>query len=234
MFNAMRKLGAAGTRPAMTMAAMLMVGGCVSGGQVQVHQTPTARPVLSQPPIKTTDGAIFSGQVAYRPLFEDRRARAVGDSVVITIAERLQASVQSSSSAGRTGNTSLSIPILNKIPLSNGLVGAQIGATSDSSFEGKGGSSNLNVFQGTITTTVVETLSNGNLVVSGEKQIGLNHNAEIIRFSGVVTPASIRQGNVVTSTEVADVRLEYFGRGYIDQAQAMPWLQRFFLSVMPF
>jgi flagellar L-ring protein precursor FlgH len=33
---------------------------------------------------------------------------------------------------------------------------------------------------------------------------------------------------------VADVRLEYVGRGYIDQAQAMPWLQRFFLSVSPF
>ena len=113
-------------------------------------------------------------------------------------------------------------------------MGAQLGANSETQFAGKGETSNLNVFQGTITTTVVETLANGNLVVSGERQIGLNHNAEIIRFSGVVTPAAIRQGNTVISTEVADVRLEYFGRGYIDQAQAMPWLQRFFLSVLPF
>lgn len=207
--------------------------GCVSGGHVQVHQAPTARPVLAQPAAKANDGAIFSALAGFRPLFEDRRARAIGDTVVITIAERLQASVTSRSSSDRTGSTSLSIPIINKLP-GKSFMGAQLGANSETQFAGKGETSNLNVFQGTITTTVVETLANGNLVVSGERQIGLNHNAEIIRFSGVVTPAAIRQGNTVISTEVADVRLEYFGRGYIDQAQAMPWLQRFFLSVLPF
>ena len=33
---------------------------------------------------------------------------------------------------------------------------------------------------------------------------------------------------------VADARLEYRGKGYIDEAQRMGWLTRFFLTAMPF
>ena len=219
------------TAAVFTVAATL--AGCVSGGQVPVHQPMTARPTIALPPPKPVDGAIYSASYGYRPLFEDRRARAIGDTIVINISERLQASQQSRSSADRQSSTTMSIPIIKGLP-GKTFQGAQVGASGDQTFEGKGETSNLNVFTGTIAVTVVEVLGNGNLVVSGEKQIGLNHNGETIRFSGVVNPITVVRGNQVTSTEVADVRLEYFGRGYIDQAQAMPWLQRFFLSVLPF
>lgn len=38
----------------------------------------------------------------------------------------------------------------------------------------------------------------------------------------------------MTSTQVADARIEYVGNGYINEAQTMGWLQRFFLNVSPF
>jgi len=38
----------------------------------------------------------------------------------------------------------------------------------------------------------------------------------------------------VSSTTVADARIEYRGSGYIDEAQTMGWLSRVFQSVMPF
>nr|MBP6999675.1 flagellar basal body L-ring protein FlgH [Tepidiphilus sp.] len=40
--------------------------------------------------------------------------------------------------------------------------------------------------------------------------------------------------NTVDSTSVADARIEYVGSGYIDEAQKMGWLQRFFLNFLPF
>ena len=55
-----------------------------------------------------------------------------------------------------------------------------------------------------------------------------------MRFSGVVNPALISSGNAVSSTQVADARLEYRGNGYIDEAQTMGWLGRFFMNVLPF
>lgn len=220
-------------RSLLGFLAVAALAGCVSGGQVQMHTPMTARPQPAPAPAKAVDGAIFAANGPYRPLFEDRRARFVGDTIVVTINERISANRQSRSSADRTASTSLSIPLIKGLP-GKSLQGAGVSGDSNTAFEGKGESSNSNVFTGTITTTVVEVLVNGNLIVAGDKQIGLNHNSEFIRFSGVVTPASIQNGNTVSSTQVADVRLEYLGRGYIDQAQAMPWLQRVFLSVLPF
>ena len=89
-------------------------------------------------------------------------------------------------------------------------------------------------FTGTITTTVIEVLPNGNLLVSGEKQIAVNQGNEFIRFSGVVNPVYVTGANTVQSTQVADARVEYRANGYLDEVQTMGWMQRFFLTAMPF
>lgn len=101
-------------------------------------------------------------------------------------------------------------------------------------FEGKGDTSQKNALLGTLTVTVIDVLPNGNLLVSGEKQMGINEGTEYVRFSGVVNPSTISSANVVTSTQVADARIEFKGRGEMDSAQAMGWLAKFFLSVLPF
>lgn len=90
------------------------------------------------------------------------------------------------------------------------------------------------MFTGAIAVTVIDVLPNGNLLVAGEKQIGINQGSEFIRVSGVVNPTFILAGNVVSSNTVADARIEYRGSGYIDEAQTMGWLARFLQSAMPF
>jgi flagellar L-ring protein precursor FlgH len=82
--------------------------------------------------------------------------------------------------------------------------------------------------------SVLEVMANGNLRVRGEKQIAINQGTEFIRFSGVVNPRAITVQNTVPSTQVADARIEYVGDGYINEAQTMGWLQRFFLNISPF
>jgi flagellar L-ring protein precursor FlgH len=114
------------------------------------------------------------------------------------------------------------------------LQGASVKANSNQEFEGKGDSGANNVFTGTITVTVIEVLPNGNLAVSGEKQLGINKGSEFVRVSGIVNPINIMPGNVVSSTQVADARLEYRGTGYIDEAQTMGWLARVFQTILPF
>ncbi len=215
------------------IAAACLAAGCMSGGQVDMPHASTARPSLATALASPTGGAIFGGSSFYRPLFEDRRPRMVGDTIVININESLSASQSSASSAERNSSMGMSVPIVQGI-LGKSFQGAGVSGSDDNKLDSKGATSNVNVFTGTITATVIEVLVNGNLVVAGERQIGINHNAEFVRFAGVVTPASIQLGNQVSSTQVADVRLEYVGRGYIDSAQAMPWLQRFFMSVAPF
>ena len=68
----------------------------------------------------------------------------------------------------------------------------------------------------------------------GEKQIGVNANVDVLRFSGTVDPRHIRPGNVVPSTQVANARIESRNRGAQGEAMSIGWLARFFLSVLPF
>jgi len=82
--------------------------------------------------------------------------------------------------------------------------------------------------------TVIDVYPNGNLLVSGEKRVAINQGDEFIRFSGVVNPMHVTSANAVNSTQVADARIEYKGSGYIDDAQQMGWLTRFFQVISPF
>jgi flagellar L-ring protein precursor FlgH len=222
-------------------AAAIALAGCKTTGDalraVEVHQPMSVRPAMpAQLATGPQNGAIFQPQqVAYAnyvPLFEDRRARNVGDTLTININEKVAASKRATTAADRKGGLSFVVP---EIQLgSRSYPGGSIKADSKNEFEGGGDSAANNVFTGSIAVTVIEVLPNGNLVVAGEKQIGINQGSEFIRVSGVVNPTFILAGNQVSSTTVADARLEYRGSGYIDEAQTMGWLARVFQSVMPF
>lgn len=195
-----------------------------------VHQPMTARPEPT-PAIQAVDGSIYGA--ATRPLFEDRRARLVGDTLTINIVEKTQASKNANTNTARSGSTSVGISSLVGVP-GKFLAPMSVGATDDTSFSGKGASAANNAFTGTITATVIEVYPNGNLLISGEKQVAINQGREYIRFSGVVNPNYVTSLNTVQSTQVADARVEYRGTGYIDEAQTMGWLQRFFMTILPF
>ncbi len=216
---------------ALAALAVMAAAGCTSANTISVHQPLTVRPASAQVPVNT-NGAIFSA-LDYRPLFEDRRARKVGDTLIISINEKINASKDSSTKTDRSGNVSASVPALFGVP-GKSLQGLSAAGSSASSFEGKGEVASNNSFTGTMTVTVIEVLPNGNMLVSGEKQIGINRGTEFIRFSGVVNPANIIAGNSVSSVQVADARIEYRANGPIDEAQVVGWMQRFFLSFLPF
>jgi flagellar L-ring protein precursor FlgH len=195
-----------------------------------VHQPMTARPEPA-PVVPSFGGSIYGA--AARPIFEDRRARMVGDTLTINIVENTQASKNANTSAARGGSTSVGISSLAGVP-GKFLAPLSVGATDTTSFSGKGASAANNVFTGTITVTVIEVYSNGNLLVSGEKQVAINQGQEFIRFSGVVNPNYVTSSNTVQSVQVADARVEYKGSGYIDEAQTMGWMQRIFMNILPF
>jgi len=196
-----------------------------------VHQPMTIRPEAHSP-AAGGNGSIYSMSNA-RPLFEDRRARFVGDIITINIAEKVQASKKSGTTAERSHAVDAAVPTLVGTPF-KGVSNLDVAASDSNKFSGKGENSSTADFTSTITTTVIEVLPNGNLLVSGEKQIGLKEGEEFVRFSGVVNPNTITTANTVQSTQVADARIEYKANGFLDDAQVMGWLGRFFLTVLPF
>ena len=111
--------------------------------------------------------------------------------------------------------------------------GIGVNAEASNEYEDESKLNSGNTFSGSVTVTVTEVLPNGNLVVAGEKQIGLDKGTEYIRLSGVVQPDTIQAGNTVSSAKVADARIEYRTSAKFDKAEMMNWLGRFFLSFIP-
>jgi flagellar L-ring protein precursor FlgH len=179
-----------------------------------------------------TVGSLFSAG-AFRSPYADVRAQLVGDIITVEIIERINARQSNATNVNRSDSASISTPKIG-ITGSIGIPELSGSASGKKDFKSGGSTTADNLMSGTITTTVIEVLPNGNLRIAGEKQIGTNREVERLRFYGIVAPTSIRNGNRVQSGQVADARIEYVGGGAIDSAQVMGWLSRFFLSALPF
>jgi flagellar L-ring protein precursor FlgH len=220
-------------KPYALIAALLILAGCSTLNarpKVDVAEPTSALPQPVPAPI-VNNGAIFQAS-QYRPLFEDHRARLVGDTVTVQIVEKVSASQKSTSSIDKQGKLSAGVTALPGIA-SNSFGRAAAAGSSSNTFDAKGSTENSNDFSGTITATVTGVLPNGHLLIAGEKQIGVNHNVDVLRFSGQVDPRAIQPGNSVQSAQIANVRIEHRGRGQQADAQGIGWLARFFLNVLP-
>lgn len=215
----------------VAMAATLSA--CVPS--TNIKQPLTARPLPKSTQAPEGNGSIFQAGVNERPMFEDRRARNIGDVLIINIVETTSASGKSGSSADNSGSIGISTPTVTS-GAAGGVTQSPLGMSADTAVKSasKTDSSGSNTFSGAITVTVIEVLPNGNLRVAGEKQVAIKHSEEYVRFSGVVNPSNISSSNTVQSTQVADVHVEYKGAQNLDTAAVTTMFNRFFMSILPF
>ncbi|MCD8514548.1 MAG: flagellar basal body L-ring protein FlgH [Burkholderiaceae bacterium] len=217
-------------------SSALFLAGCASLSQIPDVDLAKAPETLAFPTAQSAPAPVTGGlfsPASFRPAFEDHRARMVGDTLTIQITERLSATQQSATDVARASQISAEVsalPLFND----NSFARARAGAQSSNNFSGDGSTRATNTFSGNITAVVTEVLPNGHLVVIGEKQIGVNQNVDVLQFSGTVDPRTIRPGNTVQSTQVANVRVLSRGRGAQNDAQTFGWLSRFFLTLFPF
>jgi flagellar L-ring protein precursor FlgH len=177
-------------------------------------------------------GAIYQPNNDLR-LFEDVKARRVGDILTIRLVEKTDAKKDANTTADRSATTKVKAPMLMGQEAAE-ILGYNVATSLESSqqFEGDGKSNQSNALKGNVTVSVVEVLPNGNLRVQGEKRVGLNQGNEYIKLSGIVRPADIDTSNSVDSTKVADATMIYNGDGVIADVNRMGWLQRLFTSVL--
>jgi len=202
------------------------------------------RPV-ALPPVEAGNGSIYQAGHDIR-LFEDSRARRVGDLLTINLVETTSASKQSATELSKSNDTTVANPtILGSTPQFNtpGVVplasnqdnNLGFGLSSSNEFSGDSSSSQSNSLTGSITVTVAEVLPNGYMVVRGEKVTSLNQGHEYVRISGIVRPTDIRPDNTVPSTQIADAQITYTGSGATADTNKIGWLARFFISsLFPF
>jgi len=194
----------------------------------------SVRPEILQRPIRKT-GSIYQSNFDLR-LFEDQVARRVGDIVMVIFDEEMDAKKDADSSVSKSSDISVTIPKIYGVDPAvvmaafgkNGMsLDSEIKA--DRNIQGKGDANQSNSLTGSISVTVVEVFSNGNLRVRGEKRVSLNQGSEYIRVSGIIRMTDITATNQVNSSQLADATIMYTGDGAIADASRMGWGSRLFM-----
>ncbi len=186
----------------------------------------------SAAPPPQSNGAIYHEGYTKLSLFHDRRARRVGDVITIILNEEISADNESEANTSKENDIAIDSPTLfgYTLPRGNATFTLDQELKSSQEFSGKGTRKQGNTMTGTITVTVANVLPNGNLVVRGQKWIGLNQDNEYIQIAGIVRPDDVSVENTVLSTQVADARIVYQGKGPVSSASKLGWLARFFLA----
>ena len=218
----------------VAILVILILGGCAATPQVYQEaekQVFTPPP----PPPKPDNGSIY--QAGYSTaLFEDVRARYVGDILTIILNEETRASKSASTSTSKDNAVDVENPTLFGLPLTlNSLTKGKLDnleqrLSAQKSFEGEGQSDQSNQLRGTIQAMVVEVLPNRILRIEGEKIIAINQGDETVRISGLVRLQDISTDNTVPSTQVANAVITYGGSGIVADSNDMGWMGKFFNS----
>jgi len=99
---------------------------------------------------------------------------------------------------------------------------------------GKGSAAQAASLTGSVTVTVTEILANGNLVVRGEKKLGLSEGTEVIQVAGVIRPQDIGPNGTVQSLRLANAQISYRGSGDLAAASKPGWGTSALLKLWPF
>jgi flagellar L-ring protein precursor FlgH len=190
-------------------------------------------------PPKPEEGSLWS-EMSEVGLFQDMKARKVGDIVTVRIIEDPEAELNANTKTSRTSSIDAAklkfLGYMKALAEKNSRLAQDpgtdnlISASLSTAFDGKGSSDRDGHVKAYITAVVEKVLFNGNLYISGQREIRVNY----ITLSGVVRPKDITSSNEVSSTYVADARITYSGNGPVADKQKPGWLGRILDHVWPF
>jgi flagellar L-ring protein precursor FlgH len=237
------------------LAALLFLtaglAGCAGfpgmAGPVQSEPTayvPTHAATMQSPPAShaqiPADGSLWRDDAPLMAMFSDQKARIVGDIVTIRIAESSDATNQASTATDRSSSLSASVDAFfnaeKRYPADQPFFNpfSRVAGGVESEFEGTGTTRRSGDLNAYITALVTQVLPNGNLVVTGSREVLINNENQIIQLTGVVRPRDISADNQVLSTFVADARISYSGSGVVNDRQKPGWLTNIVMKVWPF
>jgi flagellar L-ring protein FlgH len=160
-----------------------------------------------------------------RSLFADQKAIRVGETVTVLVVEVAQASNDASTNTSRASDLSLNGSM--STPGAATTSGATIGVQTGNGFKGAGSTTNNGVMKAKISAHVDSVFNNGNLFISGSRNIVINGDEQIMKVTGIVRPSDIQADNSIYSYSISDAMISYSGKGLINDSQKPGWITKF-------
>ncbi len=226
---------------------LFLLCSCTAGssGVRQSRETPQipAKFSMERPESRETasqEGSIYNQYVSM-DLYQDSRARKVGDIVLVQIVESSSGTKKASTKTERESNISGGVSALFGIEkwLSDKNRNFTPSATSlkadlQNDFEGKGETKRDSTVTATLSARVIDETMDGNLVIRGYREVQVNSETQYLILSGIIRPQDIAQDNSILSSYLADARIEYSGKGVVSEKQQPGWLARSIDVLWPF
>lgn len=152
-------------------------------------------------------------------LTSDPIARRVHDLVTVRVIENVSATGSADSNIGKTSSANAALPGQAGTALTKFLPGS-----SETKFNGTGGTTRTTDLSATLTARVVEVLPSGDLVLEGVREIEINGDRTLVVLTGVIRAVDILPGNVVPSSRVGQLRIRSLSRGLIKDSLSPGWL----------
>jgi flagellar L-ring protein precursor FlgH len=210
-----------------------MFTGCSTIEDTQVlPNDPDFAPILpetqDEPMIPT--GSLFKANYVNN-IYSDSKAHSVGDIISVILSENTQSRKTAKTELKKENKTELDPIIgLGGAPVTINGQSIQFGVDQNTKFKGDSKANQGNSLSGDISVHVLKVLSNGNLMIRGEKWITLNNGDEYIRLTGVIRSKDISASNTILSSKVANARIQYAGTGTFADINEQGWLVKFFNS----
>jgi flagellar L-ring protein FlgH len=224
-----------------SVCAAAVLAGCSSPPKMAAEEF---APIVQLPPEpeKLVTGSIYNGG-RNDNWFGRKKDYRVGDIITVILNEQTQANRVTNTSAVRETSNDVAaglVPnIVSNLPgfardragrITNGLKldGSEI------SSEATGSADQRASLSGSVAVTVTQVLSNGNLVVRGEKVLDLSEGSETIRVAGIVRSEDIAPNGTVFSRRLANAQIAYTGTGDLANANKVPWGTGILMKLWPF
>lgn len=229
------------------LAAVIFLGGCNGASRQASPMPPMVAPQAYTEPEEAyaNPGSLFSEAKSHY-LFDDNRARKVGDIVLVKIVETSKSKSKVDTKSERETSNNLSVgaafgaktvsPFFGGGGVLSGKVGADpmLSTSSSSDLNATGETKRENYVTATMGARIMQVLPNGIMQVQGAREIKVNDETQYMVVTGLIRQRDIDTDNSILSTQMADSRIDYYGKGVLADKQKSGWLTRLLDIVWPF
>ncbi len=189
------------------------------------------------------EGAMWPGDTVDNLLFEDSKARKVGDIVTVVINETNTSSQSATTDTSKNTTVDMKEPNIFGLPTSLGVqnflgLGTQFDPTVSASIanqnQGNGTVTRNGSLTGEISALITEILPSGNFRLEGRRTVTVNNEEQILVLRGIIRPQDINFDNTILSRWIADASISLTGEGVVADEQRKGWLAKVLSKVWPF
>jgi flagellar L-ring protein precursor FlgH len=189
----------------------------------------------SNAPAEASPGSLWTPASRLTDVGSDVRAFQVNDLVTIVVNEQASAVATGATQTSRVSSVNASVTALAGIKSATGALANLATSANNIALNGSGTTSQGTQLTTTLSARVTHVLPNGYLVLEGTKNVQVNSEHQEVTVRGIIRPVDLIPGNIVSSSQLAQMEIRINGKGVVTDAIRRPnLLYRIILGILPF